>query len=147
MTIAAACRKALTGVGATIAAGSQPCTGICADLANAPTRTSTTAAGTAPPRGGSARIAETRYVPASWPSTMKPSSIARPPAAVTSRACRAARRCTARAPRPAISRKEATVVSSQKTYSTKRLSASTSPIIAPAKASSRAASRPASRST
>ena len=41
MTIVAAWISALTGVGPSIASGSQVCSGICADLANAPTSSST----------------------------------------------------------------------------------------------------------
>lgn len=43
LTIEAACRYALTGVGAAIAPGSQKWKGICADFVRAPTRTSRTA--------------------------------------------------------------------------------------------------------
>ncbi len=49
MTIAAACRKALTGVGAAIAEGSQKWNGINADFDSAPTSTHTTPAVTAAP--------------------------------------------------------------------------------------------------
>ena len=42
--------------------------------------------------GGSATISESRYVPAWTPSTTRPTSIARPPAVVTTIACMAARR-------------------------------------------------------
>ena len=40
MTIVAAWISAETGVGPSIASGSQVCSGICADLATAPTRSS-----------------------------------------------------------------------------------------------------------
>ncbi len=40
MTIVAAWIRALTGVGPSIASGSHVCSGICADLANAPTSSS-----------------------------------------------------------------------------------------------------------
>ncbi len=65
LTIVAECRYVLTGVGATIAAGSHEWNGICADLVKAPRRMSTSATFTAVPSGGSARIALSRYVPAS----------------------------------------------------------------------------------
>ena len=51
LTIVAECRYALTGVGATIAPGSQAWNGICADLVNAPSRISTRATVTASPPG------------------------------------------------------------------------------------------------
>lgn len=54
-TMAAACRYALTGVGAAIAPGSQKCSGTTADLLSAPIRISTTATFTASPPGGCAR--------------------------------------------------------------------------------------------
>ena len=41
VTIVAAWISALTGVGPSIASGSQVCSGICADFANAPTSSST----------------------------------------------------------------------------------------------------------
>ena len=49
LTIEAACRYALTGVGAAIAAGSQGWKGSCADFVSAPTRISASAAVTVPP--------------------------------------------------------------------------------------------------
>ncbi len=81
-----------------MAPGSQKWNGTSADLLMAPTRISTTAAATiALPGpvvrvGASARIAEIRYVPAAWPSMIRPTSMARPPAVVTIRACSAERR-------------------------------------------------------
>ena len=47
---------------------------------------------TAVPAGGSARIADSWYVPAAWPRTMNPPSIASAPIPVTSSACSAAAR-------------------------------------------------------
>jgi len=51
LTIAAACRYALTGVGAAIAAGSHGWNGTWADFVTAPSRTSSRATGTTPPDG------------------------------------------------------------------------------------------------
>ena len=48
VTIVAAWISALTGVGPSIASGSQVCSGICADLANAPTSSSRQPAVTSP---------------------------------------------------------------------------------------------------
>ena len=48
VTIVAAWISALTGVGPSIASGSQVCSGICADLANAPTSSSRQPATTSP---------------------------------------------------------------------------------------------------
>jgi hypothetical protein len=50
-TMAAACRYALTGVGAAMAPGSQKWKGTSADLVTAPIRMRTTAAPTAPAAG------------------------------------------------------------------------------------------------
>ncbi|MCQ0004501.1 hypothetical protein LUX73_07080 [Actinomadura madurae] len=106
-------------------------------MANAPSSTSTTPARAAPPPGGSATSAEIRYVPAACPSRTKPASITRPNAVVVSSACVAARRSSARSGRTApIRMNELSVVSSQNTYRTSRLSASTRPVIAPANATS-----------
>ena len=60
LTIAAACRYALTGVGAAIAPGSQKCIGTMADLDSAPMSTSTTATDAATPVGGAAINSESR---------------------------------------------------------------------------------------
>ena len=48
MTIVAAWMRAQTGVGPSIASGSQVCSGTCADLANAPTVSSRQAATSVP---------------------------------------------------------------------------------------------------
>ncbi|CPU65740.1 Uncharacterised protein [Mycobacteroides abscessus] len=96
MTIAAACRYALTGVGAAIAAGSQKCSGMSADLLAAPTRRQTIAAVTAPPVGGAAMISDMRNVPPWTPRITTPTSMARPPAVVRMIACMAARRLALR---------------------------------------------------
>ena len=60
LTIAAACRYALTGVGAAIAPGSQKCSGTMADFASAPTRISTMAIDAARPDGGAAISSDSR---------------------------------------------------------------------------------------
>ena len=87
-TIAAACRYALTGVGAAIAPGSQKWNGTIADLLTAPIRTSTIATSTKMPLdGGCATRSESRYEPVRSPSMMMPTSIASPPKVVTSSAC------------------------------------------------------------
>ena len=59
-TMAAACRYALTGVGASIAAGSQKWNGTRADLVIAPTSTSTVPATIPVPLPGFATTSETR---------------------------------------------------------------------------------------
>ena len=73
---------------------------------------------------------------------MMPTSIARPPSVVTISACRAARRPARLVGSCPISRYEKTVVSSQKTYSTIRLSERTRPSIAPANPTNTPANRP-----
>lgn len=73
-----------------MAPGNQEWNGYWADLANAPISTRTTAADTAVPDGGEARISDRRKVPASCPRITRPPSMARAPAPVTSRACMAA---------------------------------------------------------
>ena len=62
MTIAAACRKALTGVGAAMAEGSQKWNGTSADFDSAPTSTQTTPAVSAAPDrpGPAATMSESR---------------------------------------------------------------------------------------
>ena len=72
-------------------------------------------AATVVPRGGSARIAASDAVPASWASRTRPSSMTRPPSVVTSRACCAARRLSADSSSKPMSSHEVTLVSSQKT--------------------------------
>src|SRR6476661_9616655 len=92
LTIAAAWRYALTGVGAAMAPGSQKWNGTSADFDRAPTSRSTTAVTvTTSSGGGSASSAEIEYV---WwtPRAMMPTSIASPPNVVTRSACMAARR-------------------------------------------------------
>ena len=96
LTIAAACRYALTGVGAAMAPGSQKWKGKIADLLSAPTRISTRAASTIGPVGAAARISEMLEVPASTTISTTPISITSPPSVVTRSACRAARRLAAR---------------------------------------------------
>ena len=140
--MAAACRYALTGVGAAIASGNQACSGTWAHLASAPTRTSSTASWTSPPSGGCASRDEIRSVPASWRSSTRPSSITKPAPVVTSRARRAARRLARARPPSPISRNEHSVVSSHATYRPSSESTRTRASIAPAKTTSRPAVRP-----
>jgi hypothetical protein len=58
--------------------GSQGWNGTWALLVKAPTRISTRASATVPPRGGSARIADSEEVPAAWPSRIRPTSMHEP---------------------------------------------------------------------
>ena len=95
-TIAAACRYALTGVGAAMAAGSQKWNGMSADLVATPANRHTIATVAAVPPGGWAITSDSRYVPAASPSSSTPMSIARPPAVVMTMACIAARRLALR---------------------------------------------------
>ena len=95
-TIAAACRYALTGVGAAMAPGSQKWNGTIADFDSAPTSTRISATAAAVPLGGEATSSDSRYVPDTSPRMTTPTSIARPPAVVTSNAWVAARRLVAR---------------------------------------------------
>src|SRR6185437_925678 len=60
LTIAAACRYALTGVGAAIAPGSQKCIGTIADFDSAPTSTRTIPTEAATPVGGAAISSDNR---------------------------------------------------------------------------------------
>lgn len=68
---------------------------------------------------------------AAWPSSRMPASMASLPATVTIRPCCAARRASARCASKPISRREARLVSSQKTNSSNRSSDSTAPRPAP----------------
>ena len=102
-------------MGATIAPGSHEWNGYCADLVNAPTSTSTSAATVTVPDGGAATSSPSRKVPACWPSRTSPASIASPPSAVTSSACWAAARAPASSSSRPMSRYEVTDVSSQAT--------------------------------
>src|SRR6476619_2502198 len=90
LTMVAACRYALAGVGAAIAPGSQNWNGTIADLLIPPTISSTTEVVTSGPDGGLCTIAEMVDVPASTPSMTAPISIIRPPAVVTMSAWEAA---------------------------------------------------------
>ena len=60
LTIAAACRYALTGVGAAMAPGSQKWNGTMADLVSAPISSRTTAMSTYTPVGGAETISDSR---------------------------------------------------------------------------------------
>ncbi len=76
-----------------MAFGSHMENGQIADFDRAPQSTRTTATETASvASGGSATMAEIRYVPAAWPRIRKPTSMASPPRVVTTRAWRAERR-------------------------------------------------------
>lgn len=137
-TIVAEWRKALAGVGAAIAPGSQAWKGTWADFVIAPTRTS---AQPIPESGAAATSSEMRHVPASPPSTMSPARRARPPAPVTRAAWRAADRAEASRSSWPMRRYDETVVSSQNTKTVRRWSETTSPIIDPAKNVMTAANR------
>ena len=92
LTMVAEWRKALTGVGAAMAPGSQNWNGTWADLAMAPRRMSTSPTCTTT-WVVSARASSLRaVVPAAWETMARPPRRARPPAPVTSRAWRAAAR-------------------------------------------------------
>ena len=139
LTIAAACRYALTGVGAAMAAGSQKWNGKIADFEIAPASTSITAVVASGPAGASAMITARLVDPTSTDSSTSPTSIASPPRVVTSSACSAAPRLVFDAVRCEISRYDSTVVASQNTNSTATSSESTRPTIAPANAVNTAA--------
>ena len=83
-------------MGAAIAPGSQKCSGTIADFDSAPTSTSTTPTDAASPVGGAAISSDSRKVPDRLPRITIPTSIANPPAVVTSRAWVAARLLVAR---------------------------------------------------
>ena len=87
-------------------------------------------------------MALSRYVPAAWPSTMNPASMASAPAPVISSAWSAAARAFGDSWSWPISRNDVTDVSSQKPYRMSRLSASTRPTMAPAKSTSSPSRRP-----
>ena len=70
--------------------------GTIADFDSAPIRIRTTPTAAAVPDGGEATNSDSRYVPESSPRMTMPTSIARPPAVVTSSAWVAARRLVAR---------------------------------------------------
>ena len=85
------------------------------------------------PLGGSATISASDMVPVVLHTATMPTSIARPPEVVTIRAVCAAPRLARRVGSWPISRYDSTVVSSQKTNISTRLSAVTSPSMVPAK--------------
>src|SRR5664279_277304 len=87
LTMVAACRYALAGVGAAIAPGSQNWNGMIADLLIPPTIINTIAVVINGPDGGLAMISDRVNVPAVTPSKTTPTSIASPPAVVTISAC------------------------------------------------------------
>jgi hypothetical protein len=150
-TMVAEWRYDETGVGAVIAFGSQKWRGICADLEQAPMITSTRAGVKSawPVRSAEAstemRDASAAAMPlcrAEMCRRMKPASIARPPAPVISRACRAESRAACFSCLKPMSRYDAMLVSSQKTKSTYRSSLSTTPSIALRKSRSCPTRRP-----
>ena len=146
LTIVAECRYAEAGVGAAIASGSQKWNGTCALLVNAPTRMSSSAtgnSGSAWTRSRAAASAEISNVPAIAPRIRTPASSASPPAPVTVSAIRAPCRASARSLQYPTSRNELTLVSSQNTTSSNRLSARTMPSIAAMKSISRPKNFPA----
>ncbi len=102
-------------MGASIAAGSQKCPGTIADLVSAPASTSITPATMAGPVPGEATTPDSSMLPLARPTTIRPTSMASPPAVVSSSAWLAARRAASFTPAPPMSRKDVTVVSSQKT--------------------------------
>ena len=118
---------------ATIAPGSQKWKGICADLVKAARITSVATAASwcaVSTSGAAAMTTAISVVPTAVASTTTAASRASPPAPVITRA-----RVDGQAPTvpwPAISRNEHSVVSSQKTSSSTRSPASTSPTIAAA---------------
>src|SRR6478609_6674676 len=142
LTMVAACRNALAGVGAAMAPGSQNWNGMIADLLIPPTIINTTAVVINGPDGGFAMISEMVKVPAVTPSITTPISSTKPPAVVTIRACEAAIRDDRLPVRCAISRYDRIPVSSQKITSRIRLSAQTRPSMAPANAISAPLYRP-----
>src|SRR5699024_12501490 len=94
--MAAACRYALTGVGAAIAPGNQKLNGNNADLLHAPMANNTTATVTGATDGGSARMALMWKLPLSCPRTTMPISIVKPPSVVASQEIIAAAQVAAR---------------------------------------------------
>ena len=105
----------LTGVGATIAAGSHEWNGYWADLVRMPSSTSTSPAVTAAPPGGAVTSSWIEYVPAAWPMSTKPPSMASPPALVMRSAWREAARAIGSSWSLPMSRYEVIDVSSQHT--------------------------------
>jgi len=98
LTMVAEWRYADTGVGAAMALGNQKWNGNWADFVNAPSATSTTTAGNmglASSALGSAMTPLMEVVPVAAMMSRKPASMANPPPAVTSNACRALARLSA----------------------------------------------------
>ena len=110
-----------------------------ADLVNAPARKQSPAA--VEMAGGSASRTDNSNVPCSAYTASMPNSIASPPMAVSPNALVAPSQAAGRCQWKPISRKDDTLVSSQKTSSRMRLSASTTPIMAALNSSSRRYSR------
>ena len=129
----AACRYALTGVGATIAPGSHGWNGTWADLVAAAIITSTAPTVAAVPSTGASSLIS--VVPAAPVTSSSPASRTRPPPAVTIRARRAATRTAGSVLLCPTRRNEVTDVSSQNTNSVQTESAQTRPSIDVEKAS------------
>ena len=110
-----------------------------ADLVNAPARKQSPAA--VEIGDASASSAVNSNVPCSAYTANRPNSIASPPMAVSPNALVAPSHAAGRCQWKPISRKDDTLVSSQKTSSSTRLSASTTPIMAALNSSSRRYSR------
>ena len=98
-----------------MAPGSHEWKGTCADFVKAPASTRAAAIPTVGPLGGDARISLNVYVPAAWPSSTNPPSMASPPAPVMSSAWSAAARAGSLVSSKPISRYEVIEVSSQQT--------------------------------
>src|SRR5690625_3795170 len=133
-TMAAECKYALTGVGASMALGNQRWKGAWADFVKAPNKTSTNIAGY---RGlacntlRSAKRTDKSAEPTVTIISTAPASNARPPAAVTRSALSAPIRDSSRWDQNPMSKKDVKLVASQNMYSTSKLSAITTPSIAP----------------
>ncbi len=111
-----------------MALGSQKWKGNCADLVKQPISTSTVIPGSSAEACTTAgSICDRRSVPVSCPSSSRPASSARPPAPVSSSACRALRRLFGSSWVKPMSRNDVTVVSSQNTNSAMASSAVTRP--------------------
>ena len=134
LTMVAECKYALTGVGAAIAPGNQKWNGNCADLVNAPSNSIEAATLAIVPVGARSCNFANDVVPNWFCSKPMPTNMHNPPAPVVSSARTAERRATSDLSCRPISKNDHTDVSSQKINMVNRSSASTSPVIDPAKA-------------
>ena len=134
VTIVAAWISALTGVGPSIASGSQTCSGNCPDLPIAPRNISTAASVIVPagisPAVSISKIWSISKLPVALNSTRMPISSPTSPIRVVTKAFLAASRAEGRSHQYPINRYEQSPTSSQETYRMIRLFASTSPSIA-----------------